>query len=259
MVDTSLAGLGVLVTRPRRQADELVAAIQAHGGTAIRFPALVIEERTTAAIREDLAALDDPDIVIFVSPNAVHCGLQYAGDALIAAIGPSTAAAIEAVGRSVDIVSASGYNSEHLLAEPAFKEVGGKTVRIIRGQAGRKLLADTLRSRGANVSFLAVYERMMPEYSDGDIAALEAVLQEEAVDITTIMSAESLRNLVAILPQSCRDHLVETRLVTPAERVIKEALDLLPGIPTTLAQGPQVDDMIRAMLEHGSNAPGKAS
>ena len=256
MTDAALAGVGVLVTRPERQADELVTAIESLGGTAIRFPALVIEPRDPAAVSADVESLDDPDIVIFVSPNAVRYGLDCAGGGAVAAIGPATAAAIAAAGRGVDIVSASGYNSEHLLAEPALKDVSGKVIRIIRGQRGRELLADTLRSRGATVDFVAVYERSSPDYDDADIAALEARLAAEEVDITTVMSAESLRNLVAILPASCLDHLVETRLVTPAARVIKEALELLPGIPTTLAQGPQVDDMVRAMLEHGANAPG---
>ena len=256
MTDTPLAGVGVLVTRPERQADELVAAIESLGGTAIRFPALVIEPRDPAAVGADVESLDNPDIVIFVSPNAVRYGLDCAGSGAVAAIGPATAAAIDAAGRSVDIVSASGYNSEHLLAEPALKEVSGKVVRIVRGQSGRELLADTLRSRGATVDFVAVYERSSPDYDEADIAELEARLAAEEVDVTTVMSAESLRNLVAILPASCLDHLVETRLVTPAARVIKEALELLPGIPTTLAQGPQVDDMVRAMLEQGSNAPG---
>lgn len=259
MSDPSLAGLGVLVTRPEHQADELVAAIEAHGGTAIRFPALTITPRPTADIDADLARMESPDIAIFVSPNAVRFGLTYSGDAAIAAIGPSTAAAIEAAGSRVDIVSAAGYDSEHLLAEPELKEAAGKVVRIIRGQQGRELLAETLASRGATVDFLAVYERSAPDYAPENIKVLESRLRAGAVDFTTIMSAESLRNLVAILPESCRDQLVETRLVTPAARVIKEALELLPGIPTTLAQGPQVDDMIRAMLEHGSNAPGRTS
>lgn len=259
MADKALAGAGVLVTRPQHQADELVAAIEAQGGTAIRFPTLIIEARPASAISDDIAQLVEPDIAIFVSPNAVRHGLDFAGTATIAAIGPSTAAAIDAAGRNVDIVSASGYNSEHLLAEPAFKEVSGKVVRIIRGQQGRELLADTLRSRGATVDFVAVYDRSIPEYAAADIAALETKLAADEVDFTTVMSAESLRNLVALLPVSCLDHLVETRLVTPAARVIKEALELLPGIATTLAQGPQVDDMVRAMLEHGSNAPGRTT
>ena len=259
MTEHPLAGVGVLVTRPEHQAQELVAAIEALGGDAIRFPALVIAPRAESDIRSDIERLDDPDIVIFVSPNAVEHGLEHVGNAAVAAIGPATAAAISAAGRDVDIVSASGYNSEHLLAEPALKEVSGKVIRLVRGQRGRELLADTLRTRGATVDFLAVYERSTPVYSEDEIAALEAKLVAEEVDFTTVMSAESLRNLVDLLPESCLDHLVETRLVTPAARVIKEALDLLPGIPTTLAQGPQVDDMVRAILEHGSKVPGRDS
>ncbi|NIA27866.1 MAG: hypothetical protein GWP02_07390 [Desulfobulbaceae bacterium] len=41
------------------------------------------------------------------------------------------------------------------------------------------------------------------------------------------------------------------RLMTPAARVIKEALGRFPGIPATLAEGPQANDMVRAIAEYG--------
>lgn len=257
MGDDALAGVGVLVTRPSHQASQLVAAIEAHGGTAILFPAIEIVPRPAAEISADLAELDDPDISIFVSPNAVRFGLEYAGSAALTAIGPATAAAIEAAGKAVDIRPAAGYDSEHLLAEAGLKHVDGKVVRIIRGQKGRELLADTLRSRGARVDFLPVYARTTPNYATAAFDVLEARWRAGEIDVVTMMSAESLTNLIAILPASCTDLLAQTPLVTPAARVIKEALDLLPGIPTTLARGPQTDDMVNAILELGSTVPGQ--
>ena len=51
MADRALQGVGVLVTRPRTQAIELVDAIEARGGDAYCFPVIEI------APREDLEVL----------------------------------------------------------------------------------------------------------------------------------------------------------------------------------------------------------
>ena len=76
MADAPLAGIGVLVTRPAGQAAELVAAIEAAGGRSIGFPVIEIAPRSPQAIEADLAGLADPDIVIFISRNAVEHGLD---------------------------------------------------------------------------------------------------------------------------------------------------------------------------------------
>lgn len=248
MTDNELAGVGVLVTRPRHQAIELVAAITQMGGSAIEFPAIEIIPRAADKIAGDANKLLDPDIAIFVSANAVQNGLAYAGSARIAVVGPATAAAIESSVRSVDIRSPAGYDSEHLLAESELQNVRGKVVRILRGESGRELLADTLRTRGATVEYLAVYKRKAPDYSASEVADLEQKWRANAVNVVTVMSVESLTNLIAILPEWCRDRLGKTPLVTPASRVIIEAVDRFPGIPTTLARGPQAGKMVDAIV-----------
>ena len=256
MADDDLAGVGVLVTRPKHQAQELVAAIEALGGSAIQFPCIEIVPRQTADILADASRLEDPDIAIFVSPNAVKHGLSCAGNARIAVVGPATAAAIEAAGRSVDIRPASGFDSEHLLAEPALQTVQGSNVRIIRGNAGRELIADTLRNRGARVEYLSVYARRVPEISAAELAALEAQWRSGEIDVITAMSVESLTNLAELLPEWCKQQLGQTRLVTPAARVIKQVLDRFPGMPAKLARGPQAKDMVRAISEHAKTRRG---
>ena len=248
MADGELAGIGVLVTRPRHQATGLVDAIVARGGNAIAFPVMEIRPCTTAAISDAVEQLRDPDITIFVSVNAVENGLAQAGSARIAAIGPATAAAIEAGGHSIDIRSAAGYNSEHLLAEPELHDVSGKVVRIIRGTRGRELLAETLRARGAIVDYLSVYEQQLPDYATAELDNLEQQWRAGEVNVVTIMSVESLHNLVRLLPEWCVSQLVDTPLVTPATRVIKEAREQFPGLPATLARGPQAGDMVDAII-----------
>ena len=257
MASSDLAGVGVLVTRPRRQSAELIAAITAHGGTVIAWPVLEITPREAAAIQADEQRLGVPDIAILVSPNAVHHGLAFTAAAKIAVVGPATARAVEAAARSVDILSPGGFDSEHLLAEPALQDVAGKIIRIIRGDGGRELIATTLRERGATVEYLAVYTRSAPSYSASELARLEQQWRSGAVNVVIAMSVESLRNLVNLLPDWCKGALANTPLVTPATRVIQEALNQFPGIPATLAKGPRASDMVDALVSSSRTTPGQ--
>jgi uroporphyrinogen-III synthase len=257
MSDTGLAGVGVLVTRPDQQADELAQLIESHGGQAFRFPTIKIVPRETAAVNACAAALPNPDIAIFVSSNAVRHGLELAEDASIAAIGPATAAAIEAAGRSVDICPEAGFDSEHLLAEAAFEKISNATIRIIRGQDGRELLATTLRDRGATVDYLVVYDRLIPEYGTARIDEYASRWQSGDINVVTAMSVAALENLIALTPDSCMTLLARTPLVTPASRVIKEALNRFPDIPAVLAEGPRADEIVRTISALGQTAPGQ--
>lgn len=258
MADRPLEGVGVLVTRPRTQAVELVDAIEARGGSAYCFPVIEIVPLDGNVVARDEAALQQPDVVIFVSRNAVEYGIRYAAGGRIAAIGPATAAAIRAAGRVVDIQSASGYDSEHLLAETAFDDIASKHVRIIRGTSGRELLADELRARGASVDYLAVYERRLPEVGSETLADLEARWRQGLINVVTIMSVQSLANLARLLPDWCSAQLESTPLVTPAGRVLKEVLDRYPASRPILAPGPGANDMVQAIVALQSTASGIA-
>ena len=248
MTDMPLQGFGVLVTRPRAQTTELVHAIQKQGGEVICFPAIEIVPRDRAEIAADAAALPTPDIAIFVSRNAVDHGLLHAAGAAIAAIGPATASAILAAGQTVEIHPDNGYDSESLLAEPALHEVAGKQVRIIRGSKGRELLAETLRERGASVEYLTVYERKLPTVSPDLLAEVEMAWRDGKIKAITVMSIATLDNLSTLLPEWCASQLENMPLVTPAARVIKEALNRYPESTPILASGPQAAAMVDAII-----------
>ena len=260
MTELPLAGVGVLVTRPEHQAHDLVNAIERSGGSAHLFPTLQIIARDAADIAADVSKLSNPDIAIFVSSNAVRFGLSYAANARVAVVGPATATAIEAAGRAVDIRAERGFDSEHLLQALQQLEVAGKTVRIIRGQDGRELLAEALRERGAVVEYLSVYERLLPEYAAQTINSIAAKWRCGDIDVVTAMSVASFNNLVALLPDSVRELLAGTPLVTPATRVLKEALNQFPNLPVILADAPDADEIVKAIVATtgaaGQTAPG---
>ena len=258
MADRPLQGVGVLVTRPRTQATELVNAIEEQGGRAYCFPVMEIAPFDDNVVRQQAAEMHKPDVAIFVSRNAVEYGIQYADGGRIAAIGPATAKAVEAAGRVVDIQPASGYDSEHLLAEEPLQDVAGKHIRIIRGTSGRELLAEELTQRGAIVEYLSVYKRRLPRVGPETLADLESRWRQGEINVVTVMSVQSLINLAKILPAWCAAQLATTLLVTPAGRVLKEALDRYPASRPTLASGPGADEMVRAIIAIHSTDSGIA-
>ncbi len=245
-----LERFGVLVTRPEHQADELSTAIEVAGGEAIRFPVIDIEPYESVEVSRRLSTLPAADITIFISTNAVIYGLPYANgdDAAIAAIGPGTRSAIESADRRVDIFPAQGFDSEHLLAEAGLQDVAGMNIRIIRGDDGRELLADTLRERGATVDYLAVYRRLTRIYSPNLLTGLENRWRDGQVNCVVAMSVDSLEKLIEILPAGCRELLAKTPLVTPSARVLQTASDRIPESKVSLAESPKTDDMVRALI-----------
>lgn len=251
MNDGGLAGCGVLVTRPEHQSHDLASEIEAAGGNVFHFPVIDIIGRDIDEIGREFAELPDPDIVVFVSGNAVAFGLAAVTgkNTKIAAIGPATRAAIESTGVSVDIFPEDGFDSEHLLNHAALQDVSDSRILIVRGQSGRELLAQTLRERGAKVDYLCVYNRIRHEPTLADLENLETALSQGRIGFVTAMSAETLENLVQILPPQSLRLLRKSTLVAPSTRVIQTASELIPGIATVLAPGPQASTMVNALME----------
>ena len=148
--------------------------------------------------------------------------------------------------------------SQHLLAEPELQDVAGKQVRIVRGSQGRELLAEKLTARGAEVNYLSVYERRLPEPGPDMLAEIEIRWRRGDINVVTAMSVQSLVNLLALLPAWCLEQMEATPLVTPAGRVLKEVLDRYPASRPVLAAGPQADDMVRAIIALHTTDPGIA-
>lgn len=252
MTAAALAGFGVVVTRPTGQAEELASAIATAGGEVFRFPVIDIVPRTSDEVAGMLAATATPDMVIFVSRNAVEFGPSAASvtGATIAAIGPSTAAMLRDAGFKVDVTPGDGFDSENLLQQPALRDVSGKSITIVRGDSGRELLADTLRSRGATISYLPVYKRKLHKAASDELSRLEHHFAQNEIDCVTVMSVATLQNFLHLIPDSCREKMRTTLLVAPSERVIQTAKELIPGVPTALASGPQVTAMVDALVAH---------
>jgi len=206
----------VLVTRPQQRASGLCQMIEQAGGAALQFAAIEITEPVNFQSREYARDhISEFALAIFISPTAVEKTFEFLTELpagiTISAIGSRTTRSLEAMGLNVDIIP-DGHNSESLLEHPQLQEgqVAGKKIVIFRGEGGRELLGDTLRSRGAVVYYADMYRRSPPTSAD----QLSQYLEE--ADIIAISSNQGLQNLYDLATDKVG--LTRHALVVPGER-----------------------------------------
>ena len=205
MGEQILAGRSIVITRPVGQAESLCSALAALGAEPLRFPLLtIVPVHDTAALEAMARRLGEFSLAFFVSPNAVNLGLDallrggaWPAGLAVATVGKGSEAALAARGFRQVIAPASGFDSESVLALPAFQapEVAGKRVLILRGDGGRDLLGDTLLARGAEVEYLTCYHRRGPV---DDPAPLLERARSGRLDALTLTSSEGLDYLQAM-------------------------------------------------------------
>ena len=195
-----LRGLGILITRPARQAGGFAEKIAALGGRPVIFPAIVILPPSDfAPVARAHAMLSGYDYAIFVSANAVEYGVPDARSwpAKLAAFapGPGTADALAAVGLADVRIPKTTFDSEGLLELPELAAASGKRIVIFRGEGGREYLGDALAARGAQVDHVVCYRRSKPA---SGAAGLNETFRHGHIDAVTITSSEGLDNLWAL-------------------------------------------------------------
>lgn len=224
-----LAGLTVVVTRPVHQAKALCQAIEAEGGLVIPYPVLAIEDLSQSpAFQTRLKDLEQFDLAIFISANAVATTFSslpkgWPAGLPCAAVGRATAKALQEVGCPHILQAPEPYNSEALLTLAELTEVSGQKIIIFRGEGGRELLADTLQSRGAQVTYAECYRRVRPQ---SDIGVLSPVWADPSHHVWVVTSNEALQNLVEMVGEKHRQELLNCPLVVMSHRNAQLAREL---------------------------------
>ncbi len=208
-MNRQLAGLGILVTRPAAQAEGLCAALETAGARVLRLPALLIEPLGQASGQRAAAGpLDHYQFVVFVSVNAVLHGACLLEGGLprhtrVLAVGPATAQALADRGQSLAAPPGGHYDSESLLALDCLQQLQGQRVLVVRGEGGREHLAQSLRARGAQVTYADVYRRILPPTTPllvAQVAEAEQALRRGELQVVTATSGELLDNTVRLFP-----------------------------------------------------------
>lgn len=222
-----LAGLSIVVTRPREQAAELARRIEQLGGESIIFPLLEIQpladQRPLQAV---VAHLNEFDLAIFISPNAARFGMEailaagpIPNSVRLATVGPGSAKVLQELGVTDILAPQQRFDSEALLELPELQEINGWRVLIFRGESGRELLGDTLKARGAGVEYVACYQRSKPQQG-------AAVLLAVTPDAITASSSEALGYLGEMLDAAAWERFSKIPLFVPHERIAESAKKL---------------------------------
>ena len=229
-------GKGVVITRPRAQAEALAARLAQLGVSVQVFPLLEIQPiQDSAALRATLARLADYAMVAFVSPNAIDAAFahidRWPQEVIVAVVGEGSRLALarygltEATARIVSPLDPHRTDSETLLEVLDMPALQGQRVLIIRAETGRELLADRLRLAGVEVEQVAAYQRGMPLFDVTRRAQLDELIASGSSWIIT--SSEALRNLLDMVRQSPGESgmtkILNSQLVVPHPRIAETA------------------------------------
>jgi uroporphyrinogen-III synthase len=209
----------VVVTRPQREAQDWVQALQRAGHEAWALPLIHIAPvPDVSALQQAWQQLGRYQALMFVSANAVE-GFWAAAPAPAPALahawatGPGTVKALLQAGVPASAITSPPHDAPQFDSEALWQLVADRThagvrVLVVRGAdaaglssqgAGRDWFARQVQSAGGAVDFVASYQRRQP--------ALEAVqlqrAQTAAGDGTVWLfsSSEAVHNLQASLPQ----------------------------------------------------------
>ncbi|HRE31275.1 MAG TPA: uroporphyrinogen-III synthase, partial [Candidatus Berkiella sp.] len=163
----------VVLMRPTHQVQPLADAVHQMGASTLLLPTLnIIPLLPSLSLQTSwINQIREADWIIVSSQNGVHCAppsllqaLSLATTSQVVTMGASTTRALIAKGVSVFFTSASGADSETLLAEPFLQqnEIANKKIILIAGEGGRTLIADTLAQRGASIAWMKVYRQEKP-------------------------------------------------------------------------------------------------
>ena len=183
----------ILITRPEPKATELSLMLKEHGIDTEVVPLLEIHPIDANIWQAELAKLDAIDALIFVSTNAVECFMTGTIDPALKllptyALGQSTATLLKQHGFQQIFYPPLEENSEALLQLPQLQNVLGQNFLIIRGTTGREFLAKTLKSLGAHVHYLAVYQNHRCDLNPDELKKLH-----EHYDLILLTSTEALK------------------------------------------------------------------
>ena len=210
----SVAAPRILITRAPHQASPLADALRAAGLEPVLIPTIEIAPPATfAPLDAALAQLDTFHWLLFTSANAVEVFAQRipnhsvilseAKDLLllngikIAAIGPATARALEAIGLTPDLIPPQAVAESLTSALLPYAKPGIRFL-LIRAEQAREHLPDALRAAGAEVTIASAYRTVVPANSAGKIRKLFQS-PETYPDAIAFTSSSTVTNLLTLL------------------------------------------------------------
>lgn len=254
-----LFGLGVVITRPERQADDLAKLLAAEGARPIAFPTIAIEPPSDwSELDAALAELESYQWLIFTSANGVHFFFERlrekGGDVRrlkgikICCIGPATAAQIESRGIRVDLVPGE-FIAEGILKSFASMDLAGRKILIPRAEKARDVLPQGLRRQGAEVDVAVTYRTMN---SGRKKEELQRFIDAGEVDVITFTSSSTVTNFVEIMGA---DYVLPPSIKIACIGPVTAATAKKAGFSIDIEQEQYtMDDLVQSLVHYVRNA-----
>lgn len=260
-----LFGKRVLVTRAVEQAESLAQALRERGAATIELPMISIDPPDQPAqLRAAVAQLASYTWLVFTSQNGVRAffaelsaagrDARALGHLRIAAIGPSTADALQPFGVRCDVMPSDNFRGE-ALAEVMLNEHAGKMqgVRVLlpRAAVARDVLPDTLRAAGATVDVVEAYRT---HGASPDVAQrLRELTDHGEIDVVTFTASSTVEHTLAALGPDAAQRLRGLTLASIGPITTQTAQ--ARGLDVTLtAEQYTIPGLVSALEQHYSKS-----
>ena len=201
-----LFGQGIVITRPKEQAEEFAQLLRKQGAKVILFPTIKIVP-TTGGQKLDRAIrnVEAYQWLIFTSANGAKLFFQRFHElgrdirdlkgVCICTIGPATAAVVEERGIKVDLVPES-FVAEGVVRAFQDRGISGQRILLPRAEVARDVIPEGLTQLGAQVEVVNVYRTVS---SGAEGGRLKELISKGDIDVITFTSPSILKNFMAIM------------------------------------------------------------
>jgi uroporphyrinogen-III synthase len=240
-----LTGWRVLVPRGGPWGDGVAASLRDQGAIPVVAPLINFAATTDAAALDDaLRRLQDGEFDWLTVTSATTVDVLYAQRTVvpaktrIAAVGETTAAALQAAGYTVDLVPAEDNSSAGMAADLIALETEPKKFLTLRSEQAKPVLTEALLGAGHHVHQVVAYrtvgvpvtERIARDVANGRI---------NAILVTSGSVAAQVREQFAVIPE-------ETIIAAIGPRTAKDARGLGLNVDI-IADQQTVDALIAAV------------
>lgn len=256
-----LAGKTIVITRAQHQAAEFSQRLADLGAQVIEFPTIeIVPPDSWEPLDKAIDNLYTYDWIIFTSANGVRSfvgrlhergkGVDELKGIRFCAIGPRTAGEMTGSNLEVHLVP-SEYRAEAIVESLKKERLVGKRILLARAQRAREILPRELKSQGAQVDVVPVYQTLRGK---GDTAQFVRLLEERRIDAIAFTSPSTVSNFLEIFCSN-KDELmrglahVAIAVIGPITR--KRAIEL--GLPVHISPDEYtIPALTQAMAEYFS-------
>lgn len=248
-----MRGWRVLVASPGGEA--IARRLEEAGAIPVEVPTIAIRSVESPALDAALEEIGTYDWIVVTSSNGVAAvferlrasGIEAPYHARWAAVGPKTAAALEAEGVTPDFVPGSGVGAA---IPDGMGDLAGRRVLLARAAGAGEDLPAILRERGAEVDDPVAYETL--EGPPGSRGPIEAAL-EKGLDAAIFTSGSTVRGFVRLAGGARALEEVLVVVIGPSTAGAAREAGIEPG---AIADRPTPEGLVEALAAAAAELDG---